>query len=159
MQSWTPRSWPGFEMTTLGYGEGNAAYCTGNSNQSFTKIHINFLWLWRILYGCLTLKARWKEQTCIGIRRTAAVPRKATEIEFIFRTNFIFRTLGFSYRASFICVTIRITNRCVFWYYVFISFFSFFPYMFRAFMGPSSGVFQAVIFMLPFGSCVGIILC
>ena len=34
-----------------------------------------------------------------------------------------------------------------------ISFFSSFPYMFRAFMGPSSGVFQAVVFMLPFGSC------
>ena len=53
--------------------------------------------------------------------------------------------LGFSYRASFICVTIRITNRCDFLYYVFISFFSSFPYMFRAFMGPSSGVFQAVV--------------
>jgi len=62
-------------------------------------------------------------------------------------------TLGFSYRASFICVTIRITNRCDFLYYVFISFYSSFPYMFRAFMGPSSGVFQAVVFMLPFGSC------
>ena len=37
-------------------------------------------------------------------------------------------------------------------YYVFISFFSSFPYMFRAFVGPSSGVFQAVVFMLPFGS-------
>ena len=34
-------------------------------------------------------------------------------------------------------------------------FFSSFPYMFRSFMGPSSGVFQAVVFMLPFGSCVG----
>ena len=50
-------------------------------------------------------------------------------------------------------VTIRITNRCDFLYYVFISFFSSFPYMFRAFMGPSSGVFQAVVFKLPFGSC------
>ena len=49
-------------------------------------------------------------------------------------------------------VTIRITNRCNFLYYVFISFFSSFPYMFRAFMSPSSGVFQAVVFMLPFGS-------
>jgi len=61
--------------------------------------------------------------------------------------------LGFSYRASFLCVTIRIINRCDFFYYVFISLFSSFPYMFRAFMGPSSGVFQAVVFMLPFGSC------
>ena len=51
------------------------------------------------------------------------------------------------------CVTIRITNRCDFLYYVFISFFSSFPYMFWAFMGPSSGVFLAVVFMLPFGSC------
>jgi len=58
-------------------------------------------------------------------------------------------TLGFSYRASFICVTRRITNRCDFLYYVFISFFSYFLYMFRAFMCPSSGVFQAVVFMLP----------
>ena len=49
-------------------------------------------------------------------------------------------------------VTIRITNRCDFSYYVFISFFSSFPNMFRAFMSPSSGVFQAVVFMLPFGS-------
>ena len=48
-------------------------------------------------------------------------------------------------------VTIRITNRCDFLYYVFISFFSSFPYMFRAFMGPSSGVLPAVVFMLPFG--------
>ena len=61
-------------------------------------------------------------------------------------------TLGFSYRASSIFVTIRITNRCDFLYYVFISFFSSFPYMFRAFMSPSSGVLQAVVFMLPFGS-------
>jgi len=38
-------------------------------------------------------------------------------------------------------------------YYVFIFFFSSFPYMFRAFMGPSSGVLQAVVFMLPFRSC------
>jgi len=60
--------------------------------------------------------------------------------------------LGFSFRASSIRVTIRITNRCDFLYYVFISFFSSFPYMFQAFMGPSSGVFQAVVFMLPFGS-------
>ena len=37
-------------------------------------------------------------------------------------------------------------------YYVFISFFSSFPYMFRAFMSPSSWVFQAVDFMVPFGS-------
>ena len=62
-------------------------------------------------------------------------------------------TLGFSFRASSIRVTIRITNKCDFLYYVFISFFSSFPYMFRAFMSPSSGVFQAVVFMLPFGSC------
>jgi len=34
----------------------------------------------------------------------------------------------FSYRASFIYITIRITNRCYFLYYVFISFFSSFPY-------------------------------
>ena len=47
-----------------------------------------------------------------------------------------------------------ITNRCDFLYYVFISFFSSFSYMFRAFMSPSSGVFQAVVFMLPFGSCM-----
>ena len=52
-----------------------------------------------------------------------------------------------------LCITIRITNRYDFLYYVFVSFFSSFPYMFRAFMGPSSGVFQAVVFMLPFGSC------
>jgi len=55
-------------------------------------------------------------------------------------------------------VTIRITNRCDFLYYVFISFFSSFPYMFRAFMGPSSGVFQAVVFMLPFGSCSALLI-
>ena len=54
-------------------------------------------------------------------------------------------SLRFSYRASSIFVTMRITNRCDFLYYVFISFFSSFPYMFRAFMGPSSGVFQAVV--------------
>jgi len=40
-------------------------------------------------------------------------------------------------------VTIRITNRCDFLFYVFISFFSSFSYMFRAFMGPSSEVLQA----------------
>ena len=66
--------------------------------------------------------------------------------------------LGFSYRASFIYVTIRITNRCDFLYYVFISFFSSFPYMFRAFMSPSSGVFQAVVFMLPCGSCSALLI-
>jgi len=60
---------------------------------------------------------------------------------------------GWNYRLSTSCVTIRITNRCDFLYYVFISFFSSFPYMFRAFTGPSSGVFQAVVFMLSFGSC------
>ena len=49
-------------------------------------------------------------------------------------------------------ITIRITNICDFLYYVFISFFSSFPYMFRALRSPSSGVFQAVVFMLPFGS-------
>jgi len=43
-------------------------------------------------------------------------------------------------------------------YYVFISFFSSFPYMFRAFVGPSSGVFQAVVFMLPFGSCSALLI-
>ena len=67
-------------------------------------------------------------------------------------------SLGFSYRASFICVTIRISNRCDFLYYVFISFFSSFPYMFRAFMGPSSGVIQAIVFMLPFGSCSALLI-
>ena len=41
---------------------------------------------------------------------------------------------------------------------VFISFFSSFPYIFRAFMGPSSGVFQAVVFMLPFGSCSALLI-
>jgi hypothetical protein len=51
-----------------------------------------------------------------------------------------------------VLVTIRITNRCDFLYYVFISFFSSLPYMFRAFMSPSSGVLQAIVFMLPFGS-------
>jgi len=66
--------------------------------------------------------------------------------------------LGFSFRASSIRVTIRITNRCNFLYYVFISFFSSFPYMFRAFMSPSSGVFQAVVFMLPFGSCSALLI-
>ena len=55
-------------------------------------------------------------------------------------------------------VTIRITNRYDFLYYVFISFFSSFPYMFRAFMGPSSGLFQAVVFMLPFGSCSALLI-
>ena len=30
--------------------------------------------------------------------------------------------------------------------------------MFRAFMGPSSGVFQAVVFMLPFGSCSALLI-
>ena len=50
------------------------------------------------------------------------------------------------------------TNRCDFLYYVFISFFSSFPYVFRAFMGPSSGVFQAVVFMLPFGSCSALLI-
>ena len=43
-------------------------------------------------------------------------------------------------------------------YYVFISFSSSFPYMFRAFMSPSSGVFQAVVFMLPFGSCSALLI-
>jgi len=43
-------------------------------------------------------------------------------------------TLGFSYRASFIYVIIRITNRCDFLYYVFISFFS---RLFPTFFGPS----------------------
>ena len=66
--------------------------------------------------------------------------------------------LGFSYRASSIHVTIRITNRCDSLYYVFISFFSSLPYMFRAFMSPSSGVFQAVVFMLPFGSCSALLI-
>ena len=70
----------------------------------------------------------------------------------------LWETLGFSYRVSFIYVTIRITNRCDFLYYVFISFFSSFPYMFRAFLGPSSGVFQAVVFMLPFGSCSALLI-
>jgi len=37
-------------------------------------------------------------------------------------------------------------------------FFSSFPYMFRAFMGPSSGVFQAVVFMLPLGSCSALLI-
>ena len=55
-------------------------------------------------------------------------------------------------------ITIRITNRFDFLYYVFISFFSSFPYMFRAFMIPSSGVFQAVVFMLPFGSCSALLI-
>jgi len=55
-------------------------------------------------------------------------------------------------------VTIRITNKCDFLYYVFISFFLSFPYMFRAFMGPSSGVFQAVVFMLPFGLCSALLI-
>ena len=63
----------------------------------------------------------------------------------IYSWNETLHFLGFSYRASFICVTIRITNRCDSLYYVFISFFSSFPYMSRAFMGPSSGVFQAVV--------------
>ena len=67
-------------------------------------------------------------------------------------------TIGFSFRASSIRVTIRITNRCDFLYYVFISFFSSFPYMFRAFMSPSSGAFQAVVFMLPFGSCSALLI-
>jgi hypothetical protein len=72
-----------------------------------------------------------------------------------FQRRCCFHFLGFSFRASSIRVTIRITNRCDFLYYVFISFFSSFPCMFRAFMSPSSGVFEAVVFMLPFGSCVG----
>jgi hypothetical protein len=55
-------------------------------------------------------------------------------------------------------LTIRITNRCDFLSSVFISFFSSFPYMFRAFMGPSSGVLQAVVFMLPFGSCSALLI-
>ena len=56
-------------------------------------------------------------------------------------------------------VTIRITNRCDFLYYVFISFFfSSFSYMFLAFMGPSSGVFQVVVFKLPFGSCSALLI-
>ena len=66
--------------------------------------------------------------------------------------------LGFAFRASSIRVTIRITNRCDFLYYVFISFFSCFPYMFRALMSPSSGVLQAVVFMLPFGSCSALLI-
>jgi len=33
-----------------------------------------------------------------------------------------------------------------------------FPYMFRAFISPSSGVFQAVVFMLPFGSCSALLI-
>ena len=32
------------------------------------------------------------------------------------------------------------------------------PYMFRAFMSPSSGVFQAVVFMLLFGSCSALLI-
>ena len=46
-----------------------------------------------------------------------------------------------------VSVTIRLTNRCDFLYYVFISFFSSFPYMFWAFMSPSSGVFLTVVDM------------
>jgi len=62
-------------------------------------------------------------------------------------SSIILFVLDFSYHASFILyVTIRITNGCDFLYYVFISFFSSSPYVFRAFMGPSSGVFQAVDF-------------
>jgi len=52
------------------------------------------------------------------------------------------RSLDFSYRASFIYVTIRITNRCDFLYYVFISIFSSFPYMFRAFMAHRQGYYK-----------------
>ena len=69
-----------------------------------------------------------------------------------------FMFLGFSFRASSIRATLRITNRCDFLYYVFISFFSSFPYMFGAFISSSSGVFQAVIFMLPFGSCSALLI-
>jgi len=62
-------------------------------------------------------------------------------------------SLGFSYRASSVRVTMRITNRCNYLFYVFLSFFSSLPYMFRAFISPSSGVSQAVICIQKFGSC------
>ena len=81
----------------------------------------------------------WLLQTRYGIQESRLTHGDSNHIAPMYKR----RTLGFSYRASFICVTIRITNRCGFLYYVFISFFSSFPYMFRAFMGPSSGVFQA----------------
>jgi len=90
-------------------------------------------------------EARWPASLLQGCQESAKLGNKPC-------------SLGFSYRASFICVTIRITNRCDFLYYVFISFSSSFPHMFRALMGPSSGVFQAVVFMLPFGSCSALLI-
>jgi hypothetical protein len=52
-------------------------------------------------------------------------------------------------------VTIRIANRCDFLFCLYFLFFLSLPYMFRAFIGPSSGVSQAVVYKQPFGSCVG----
>ena len=44
----------------------------------------------------------------------------------------VWHSSGTQLYKQLLLVTIRITNRCDFLYYVFISFFSSFPYMFRA---------------------------
>jgi len=83
-------------------------------------------------------------------------------VYFVWKLLYIFRVIPPAIiRSAFNCiysVTIRIANRCDSLYYVFISFFSSFPYMFRASMSPSSGVLQAVVFMLPFGSCSALLI-
>jgi hypothetical protein len=87
----------------------------------------NPYWQWIMMHGTMNIKF--------------------TEFTFLFKTILI---LSFPYRVSSISYNKCVQQMRLVLYLYFIYLLS--PYMFRAFLGPSSGVSQAVV-MLPFGSC------
>ena len=120
---------------------------------SFVFIHLCSL------YRPSTLSATQGRSVLCGLKQSSCVLRAFLYIAFYTITHILCHR---NFRFFIPCIFYMCYNKnyqqmrlfvlCL--YFLFSSF----PYMFRAFMGPSSGVFQAVVFMLPFGSCSALLI-